>query len=445
MIISFEAHGHARENPVPSMKQLLPFSLNHDDYKFDYQAYHSQAETKEEGDEDGLNFFPILETYNSYSDVKEINKCPITVVYIHPHFANLKKGSPSLFAIESIAALLPKACIIIQTSQCSFENRTPKTEQQLQHMSLRNSIYKQSFSIVEGETQDMMDRGQVRMTFLNHTKYNLPACDDFSHFSRALMNVQYWRDEFVQQDSETVIMVQDGLIYQKDSPAAVLCHSFDIEALRKFAFVATPLEQNGNIFRGIDHCKFMKDKWMQSTTTTSSSSWLANIQKSCLKGVAPMSFQSGFTLQNRIAMGQAIETCPHHQWSGMNAVGKDRDCIWQEDDDGLYFSTVFAAMSGVTLPTGVEASYFSVQEMWPEQALENYGGPFFTFNRQVLAGESTCIHEGAIVNVQGRKEKHTVPISFDLRWTMDKVKGAMQTAVLSQDVIAQCPFIKYVL
>lgn len=447
MIISFEAHGHVTENPVPSMKQLIPISLNHDDYKYNYQTYHSETERIGEEDENGLNFFPVLENYDFDSYSNENERCPITVVYVHPYFANLKRGSPSLFAIESIAVLMPKACIVIQTSQCSFENQTPKAEQELQHMSLLNSIYKQSFSIVEGETHDMMDRGQVRMTFLNHTKYNLPACDDFSHFSRALMNVEYWRDEFGQRDSETVMMVQDGLDRQKDSPSAVLCHSFDLEALRKFAFVATPLEQNGNIFSGVDHCTFIKDKWTKSTATTSSLSWLANIQKACLKGVAPMPLQSGFTLQNRIAMRRAIETCPHHQWSGMNVnvLGKDRDCIWQEEDDGLYFSTVFAAMSGVVLPTGAEASYFSVKEMWPEQAMANYGGPFFTFNRQVLAGELTCIYEGASVIVQGRKEKHTIPISFDLGWTTNQSKGTMQTAVMSHDVIAQCPFIKYVL
>lgn len=451
MIISWEAHGHVTDAPVPIMKDLIPFSLNHYDYKYDYKTFRTPFEFKEEEEEDNLNFFPIMDDYTVDFNNKQ-NKCPITVVYIHPTFPNLEKGSPSLFALESIAALLPNACIVVQTSSCSFKNRIPNVE--LMHLSSIHMIYKQSFSSVEVVTQDMMENGRVRMSFLNHTKYNLPACDDFSHFSRALMNAEYWRDEFVDRDSDKVLMLQDGLSssssakndIQTRRPAAVFCHSFDLEKLKKFAFIATPLEQNGNIFRGVDHCKFLKDKWQESTATSSSSSWLANIQKSCLSGVAPMSFQSGFSYHSRNAMIRAIETCPHHQWSGMDqAKDKDRNCVWKEDDDGLYFSTVFAAMNGINLPTGVEASFFSVREMWPEDALTSYGGPFFTFNRQVLASESTCIFEGAAVSVKGSNVKHTVPISFDLQWTTGESAGDMQAALLSPDVLQQCPFVKYVL
>ena len=76
MIISWEAHGHVTDAPVPIMKDLIPFSLNHYDYKYDYKTFHTPSEFKEEEEEeDNRNFFPVMDDYTvEFNNKQKISK-----------------------------------------------------------------------------------------------------------------------------------------------------------------------------------------------------------------------------------------------------------------------------------------------------------------------------------------------------------------------------------
>jgi hypothetical protein len=398
--------------------------------------------------------------YNGNIGVKQ---CPITIVFVHANLPNLKLGHPSLFALESIATFFPEACIIIQTSLCSFHNPLPIAEEM--NLSLEQSIYLRLFTMVEEQTHDMMERGQVRVTFLNHEKYNLKACDDFSFFSNALMNANYWNDEFNDRDSNRVMIVREG---------TVLCHHFDIGKFTEYGFVASPLSNKDNIFGGSDYCNTMKDLWKLAhrnkikrnnnssnkhavtvdgvMSSIDERNAMANILQSCLRGVGPMSIQDGTGLLyfNREITLQAIQMCPHETLSGIEQNVEQlhphsSSCVWRgKQDTSLYFSTILAAMMGTRLPTGIVASLFSTNQIWPEQAIESYGGPFFNFNRQVLATKYNCIYRGANIRtaVSGKVEKRTVPISLQVHFD-ESLKNKQE--LLSHDVVEQCPFIQYIL
>jgi hypothetical protein len=160
-----------------------------------------------------------------------------------------------------------------------------------------------------------------------------------------------------------------------------------------------------------------------------------------------MSLHGSLSLFHRGKILEAIETCPHEQYSGfeMDGLSKHRSCVWrQQEDTSLYFSTVLAAM-GTRLPTGIVASLFSTRDVWPEQALDVYGGPFFNYKRQVLASKYNCIYRGAgVKTTSGKEVKRTVPISLDVPLTA-MVDEFQKRELLSHDVVEQCPFIKYVL
>mmetsp|Transcript_8231 Transcript_8231/g.15505 ORF Transcript_8231/g.15505 Transcript_8231/m.15505 type:complete len:497 (-) Transcript_8231:8-1498(-) len=457
MAISLEAHGHAADVPLPTMQDLIPVTINHFDYKYSYELFHSPNNAEEAMQEQWeTSHFPLMNDYTGdFSPDAHImtnsspKKCPVTVVFVDANFPNRKSGDPSFFELESIATFLPNACIIIQTSRCSFHNALPVAEEM--NLSLEHSIYLRMVTMVEEETHEMMERGQVRVTFLNHEKYNLDACDDFSSFSsRALLNVNYWRDEFHEKDSNSVIIVRKG---------AVLCHRLDVEKYIEYAFVAAPLtSRNEKIFGGSDYCNALKTLWKTSVVNSSipsSSSLLdeknamANILQSCLEGVGPMPINESFSMFHREKVLEAIQTCPHEQYSGleMNQLSQqNRSCVWHQGiDSSLYFSTILAVM-GARLPTGVVASLFSTNEIWPEQALEMYGGPFFNYKRQLLASKYNCIYKGANVKTRtGREVKRTVPISLHVPLDTTNGDEFQKRELLSHDVVEQCPFIKYVL
>lgn len=448
MVISLEAHGHASDVPLPTLQDLIPTKLNHFDYKYSYELFHSHDNADEAMQEQWeTSHFPLMNDYSGdfSPNVYKANSgkpCPVTVVFLDANLPNLKSGDPSLFQLESIATFLPDACVIIQTSSCSFRNALAVAEEM--NLSLEHSIYLRIFTMVEEQTHDMMERGQVRVTFLDHDKYNLKACDDFSFFSRALMNVNYWRDEFNDRDSNNVIIVRRG---------AVLCHHFDVEKYREYAFVAAPLKNKDEMYGESDYCNALKTLWKTNSVNASvpssldESNAMANILQSCLEGIGPMSMDGNLSLFHRGKILEAIQTCPHEHYSGyeMDELSDgNRSCLWRQGEPSLYLSTILAAM-GARLPTGIVASLFSTKDVWPEQALDIYGGPFFTYKRQVLTSKYNCIYKGASVKtITGEEVKRTVPISLHVPFDA-KDDEFQKSQLLSHDVVEQCPFIKYVL
>jgi len=422
--------------PIPTTRDLVPMTLGHANYQDVYDAFqkskHGDDAEADSGDERWqINHFASLTTYGD-----EI-RCSMTVVMVDPHIPTLKTGAPSLFTLESVAAFAPKACVVIQTAKCHFNSTIPQTNM----LSREDEIYLRTYDLAEELFREMIDDGRVRMTFLDHEKYNLKACNDFSNLSNALMNLDYWKDEFLPNDSDTVMILQEG---------SVLCHSFDVEKYRKFAYVGAPLKKDDPIFHGADVCDLMLEQWRKYTMPQQN--WMAQslgssdhsnkpdgifvdvkFQEFCSNGIAPLTID-GITLRSRKAMMEAIITCPHRKWSGIKLDDLHPACTSVEDNNHLYFSTVLPAI-GAKLPTGFEASFFAVEQLWPEDALKIYGGPFFQFKRQIIASESSCIYGGASTG----GKKRTVPIGFYKPWLYHT-----KDDLASTDVGDQCPFLKYV-
>ena len=129
-------------------------------------------------------------TYDTYlimedqalSNTYSIEECEITVVFLDPNLAD-KSHRSAFYALESVAISLPNACVVLLTSECVY------------HSTARPRIYKNAFPLF----RQMMDQGQVRLKFVDHQHYQLKSCSDFSNPSVALMNVDFWKNEFIEK------------------------------------------------------------------------------------------------------------------------------------------------------------------------------------------------------------------------------------------------------
>eukprot|EP00590_Aulacoseira_subarctica_P009004 CAMPEP_0172437670 /NCGR_PEP_ID=MMETSP1064-20121228/72387_1 /TAXON_ID=202472 /ORGANISM="Aulacoseira subarctica , Strain CCAP 1002/5" /LENGTH=264 /DNA_ID=CAMNT_0013186169 /DNA_START=274 /DNA_END=1065 /DNA_ORIENTATION=- len=138
---------------------------------------------------------------------------------------------PGWFTLESVATYASYSCVVIQTSSCSVlppkdGKKSPPMSKQIEEVT--KEIYKRALPMFRG----MMERGLVRISILDHEKYQLPSCTDFYSPSNAWMSVNYWKDEFIDKvDSDMILIMQiDG----------VLCRDFDVNLWKDLAFVGAP-------------------------------------------------------------------------------------------------------------------------------------------------------------------------------------------------------------
>jgi len=318
------------------------------------------------------------------------------------------------------------------------------------------AVYQQIYDSSLPLFQDMMERGRVRVKFLNHQTYHLRSCHDYFNPSAAVMNVNYWgKDEFILDvDSDTV------LIFQGD---AMLCHSFDVDYWRKFALVGAVWNEN--------ECDMLKDHWklymkpqvsykhkeVMNLLTAEDKKLeyeldaefptICKDKQRRKNGLGPLG-NGGFSLRSRKAMIKAIQTCPHAIWSGIDVKDRSLPCLVhiQNDKDiramqeDVYFGTVLRA-TGALMPTAYEATLFSTEMNWPDQALARYGGPEEEAELIRIARDASCEYHGASTvrwtNSQILKQD-TVPIGFH-----QPFRHHVKESFLTGDVVNQCPFVKY--
>jgi len=156
----------------------------------------------------------------------------------------------------------------------------------------------------------------------------------------------------------------------------------------------------------------------------------------------------GFTLRSRRALIEAIKKCPHGRWSGLDQKSiKASSCMlgFNEMNEDVYFGSLLRG-TGAVLPSAFEASLFSVEQTWPEQSIEMYGGPSVE-DRQRIASEVSGVYQGASISPRenssgfqksSKFEKVTVPIGFHKPWWYFD-----NDVLLSKDIDEQCPFLKY--
>ena len=138
-----------------------------------------------------------------------------------PRISTLHWGAPALFSLESIATHLSHACVVITTSNCKVQIPEINQSQILREDVVYQHIYNSSLPLF----QKMIQRGLVRVIFLDHQKYKLPSCDNFYNPSAAMMHINYWGSgQFIDGvDSDMVLVIQND---------SLLCNEFNLGYLK---------------------------------------------------------------------------------------------------------------------------------------------------------------------------------------------------------------------
>lgn len=264
------------------------------------------------------------------------------------------------------------------------------------------------------------------------------SCSDYGNPSSALMNINYWTDEFIDGvDSDFVLFIQDD---------AVVCHSFDVESYRDFALIgAVWSKQSFQLKEGM--CNGMPLRW--SSWLSSQKRWERQQKRGvssipaekrlpkpgiflntsfpdiCSHGIGPVG-NGGLSLRSRSWAIKAIETCPHVKFSAVNMDESVHACkVIEEINEDLYFGIVFRGIDA-PLPPAYEASLFSTEMLWPEQVKVMFGAVGWEDQ-----GERYSIHHG--------DEHVTIPAALHKPWWYHS------SALLhSSEMNDACPFLNYV-
>jgi hypothetical protein len=369
-----------------------------------------------------------------------ITSCDLTVLFMDARIGDPSYSSsgPAWFALESLAAYAPKddsTCVLLLTHSCAMQKHMQSaTKDEVTvygaQEAVRDNIYSKSLPLF----RELVHHGRVRVSFLDVDKYNLKSCEDFGDPTPAFLHIDFWRNEFLNHmDSEVVLVLQDDV---------VLCQDLDIWIGEKYAYAGGlwPKEANDLYPRPAEGmCQGMPAYW---------ESWLAPQRKweltkeaglkpdeilkkdfppICENGEGPVG-TGGFSIRQRSWMQTAISTCPHSKYSGLKLVAESLACeVSDEVNEDVYFSVVLRGL-GAPLPTAVEASLFSAETLFVEDAVEMYG---------VRDGMDVdkLEHNSKTVLVNGKSL--TLPVG------MHKPRSYLPPSLLI-DLSKPCPYLKYV-
>lgn len=263
-----------------------------------------------------LTDFTSFETYTN-ADVID-SGCRLTTVLLDPRIPEAPFNHSVWYSLESVATYAPYTCVVLQTSACKLVSSYSTPQSQIQTITAR--IYERSLP----EFRRLMERGMVRISIINHAKYKLASCSNFFNPSSALMNINYWKDEFINNvDSDIILVIQDD---------AVLCHHFDVNLWDDVAFVGGIWPPKWSFKFG--WCQQLSVLWRVLTIkkrlrltreNNPESKTVSVLRNLCMNGYAPTG-NGGFSLRNRNWMIRAIEECPHPPFSGV-PVKSDKECI----------------------------------------------------------------------------------------------------------------------
>ena len=460
-----DPHGFLRQ------EKFIPLDIKHYDlYQRLYEKYVNDTNTANNNhnhhhhqNEEKVENLNLDLNLSSYGVQQSSNKCDITVLFMDPRISSNKQGSPIYYSLESVAMYMPTACVLIITSKChpshhiDDDNHNKVFYQDRHENEIYNTIYMSSLPLF----QQMIQNGQVRISFLDHTKYKLKSCDNYYNPARVYMNYNFWNNEFIHDIDSDLILVMEA-----DS---ILCHPFDIEHYRKYAFVGGVWPKTTEYMK-IDVCLTIPISW--KTWTLPQRQWERSIQPNTegnigyrnsktypkpdellesldfpelcsttdKNGIAPLG-NGGFSLRSRKYMMKAIKSCPHHSFSGLDLNGRVMACrVLDPVNDDLYFATVLRGIKA-PMPSAFEASLFSLEMLWPEETLDIYGGPERFIDqrsvaRRVWGSSSKSIYQG--VHLDNNNKHYTVPSGIHKVW-----KYHSRDLILSNDVLSQCPLLRF--
>jgi hypothetical protein len=374
------------------------------------------------------------------------NGCSLTTLVMDPRIPMANFTDRIWFTLESIATYANYSCVVLQTSSCQLLKGIPTDiQQQKNHMWNQEAYVAQAiYNRAMPQFRRMMERGQVRITVLNHSKYGLTSCSDFFNPSRALMNVHYWQDEFLDGvDSDMILVMQDD---------SVLCHAFNVTLWKDLAYVGAlwaPKENPLWLVPKVGMCKTISLYWR---------SWTLRYRKldpnilMCKPGYGPVG-NGGLSLRSKSWMIRAIQTCPFTPYSGLPrgaAPGSTGCQVTRNINEDVYFATVLYGINA-PMPLAYEASLFTTEMLWPEQADEFYG-PYTNQSKydivtkrwgegndgllkyQRMQNKETY---GSIASIQ-QQDLRTVPIGLHKPWWYHP-----NQILLGSQILQECKFLKY--
>lgn len=374
---------------------------------------------------------------STYGDHILKGGCNLTVQIMDPRISTLHPGGPAFFALESVATFLPKACVVITTSKCKVKWKNSDETKMAVEDVIHQHIYNSSLPLF----QKMIERGHVRVKYLDHSMYQLKSCDNFYSPSSAMMNINYWgSDQFIDGvDSDTVLIIQDD---------SALCNTPNIEYLRQFPFI-------GGLWTKFE-CKWVEQLWRRFTLPLQSFRDmegkgllseqdkilnLANISELmypyCQKesGIGPIG-NGGFSLRSRKAMIKVIETCPHVKFSGISMTNRTFPCETQENiPEDIYFATGLRGLRA-KMPSAYEAALFSVERVWPIESTQMFGGPT-TKLEQLNSAKNVINSNLSFVQVKDRME--IIPIGFHQLNVFHQKNFFMEGTIWEE-----CPFVSFI-
>jgi hypothetical protein len=332
-----------------------------------------------------------------------VTACSATVLFMDPRLGDPSygPGQAAWFALESVAAFADHACVLLLTSSCTMKDHLEKRHIEVsdQHAeeAVEHAVYSKSLPLF----REMIAQGRIRLSFLDTAKYSLKSCRDFGNPTAAFVHVDFWRDEFLDGiDSDLVLMMQDD---------AVLCTSLEdnLEDYRQYAYVggvwppkaskAHPNPPEG-VCLGM---AFLWKSWLipqqrwtrfqkgltKKPATEPDQLLETQFPAICEEGQGPVG-NGGFSLRSRDWMVKAITTCPHVKLSGIDMADTTHISACEVRDyvnEDLYFGVVLRGLQA-PMPSAVEAALFSVEMMFPEDAMDVYGVP--PGNAEILSNSS---------------------------------------------------------
>mmetsp|Transcript_2051 Transcript_2051/g.3703 ORF Transcript_2051/g.3703 Transcript_2051/m.3703 type:complete len:569 (-) Transcript_2051:1898-3604(-) len=380
-------------------------------------------------------------------------QCNLTVVLLDPRLPDMAPGSPIWFTLESVATFASFACVSLQTSSCVIRDQLIKDENMPLDVSENLAQFKVSELIylkALPRFRQMIERGQVRVTFPDHKKYNLKSCSNFDNPSWAFMNVNYWADEFVHNvDSDFVLVIQDD---------AVLCQHLDMTRWNQYAYVGSVWPKKSNVL--MPHplegmCRGMPARWkswlvpqmrwekqqeqMKHGVDVSKEKFRPRPAKLldptfppiCRDGIAPIG-NGGLSLRSRKWLLEVIHTCPHFRYSGIDTTAQPLACkVIDTINEDFYFGTILPAL-GAPLPNALDAAHFSVEMLWPEDVSLLY------YHDKNNGDDDNGFEEQRKQRYEAR-DPVTIPIGFHKPWWYNS-----NELLLGTDVSSQCKLLKYI-
>lgn len=239
------------------------------------------------------------------------------------------------------------------------------------------------------------------------------------------MNINFWSDEFVDSDSDAVLLLQDD---------SVLCRS--MENLTEYAFVGavwprTPTKLMPNPSTGM--CWGMSSLYKLLTLHMKPDDYARlgispSFPNPCdTLGNAPIG-NGGLSFRSRKWMQRAITTCPHVSWSGLGDKAWESPCrALDEVNEDYYFGTVLNGLQA-PLPSAKVASLFAVESLFPEQVLSLYGTSQHDEHKEFVTEV-----------IQAEQEFLSVPVGFHKPWWYHSNEWLLSPAMRNA-----CPLLPFV-